>query len=119
MYLLLRADVAYEHLRGPYRYRLNQYMSHLPTEANVEPLPDDWWKGRPQERKDFIIEQIAREVEQELNAAKRGPVSYSGLSSYDVIHRLESAISVQWVSTDVRAENALGFTGGRAPRTPG
>jgi hypothetical protein len=94
MYLLLDGDSAFEHLRGHFRFRFCQYHDELPKGATVPPVPDDLWDGWPEERRDFIVEQIADRVEVQLRDSIHVPVSYSGLSSYDVLHRLESAFSV-------------------------
>lgn len=94
MYLLLDGENAYEHMQGHFRYRLRQYHDELPSSVDVEPIPDGMWTDWPDERRDFIVEQIADSVEARLRDSTRVPVSYSGLSSYDVLHRLESAFSV-------------------------
>jgi hypothetical protein len=94
LYVVLYGDDGADHLLAYYRKRSELYAERWPEgiDRPAEFDDDSFWNGAPDPR-GLSLEDIARQVEVRLRQMDRRPVRYSGLSSYDVLYRLESTYS--------------------------
>ena len=94
LYLLLGGQDSAEHVMAAYRHHIEQYWANRPQDAGPPPqLDEDFWNEWPEPRR-LWFDKVTKIVEGLLQASEQGPIEYSGISSYDVLYRLESVFSV-------------------------
>jgi hypothetical protein len=93
LYLLLGGDDASNRVNANYRLHVERYWKNWPADAGPGPVLDaDFWAEWP-EAQGLALQQVADAVEGLLQRTDQGPIEYSGVSSYDVLYRLESMLS--------------------------
>jgi hypothetical protein len=93
VYLLLGGEEASEHVMASYRHHIETYWNNWPADVVPAPeLDEEFWNEWTEPRR-LRFDKVSETVEALLQETDQGPIEYSGISSYDVLYRLESMFS--------------------------